>query len=197
VTRSRSLAGASGAAATLAVGVLGVALALVALGTVDIGAAEDRVIRVTPLARDGQVLVSFVTDAAVNTETERAIQSGLPTTFTYDVELRRASTFWFDKLMGSARIAVTVRYDTLTRRYQVSLMQDGRVAESRSTESAEAVRRWVSVFQSLPLFSTRELRSNTEYYVRVRGRTSPRNTWSFWPWARPSAIGSASFTFLP
>ena len=41
-------------------------------------------------------------------------------------------------------------------------MQDGRVAESRSTESAEAVRRWVSVFQSLPLFSTRELRSNTE-----------------------------------
>lgn len=160
-------------------------------------AAADRAIKVTPLTSHGHVLVSFATDEAVNTEVERAIQSGLPTTFTYDVELRRASTFWFDKLMGSARIAVTVRFDNLTRRYQVSLMQDGRVAESRSTESAAAVREWVSVFQRLPLFSTRELRRETQYYVRVRGRTSPRNTWSFWPWARPSAMGSAVFTFVP
>lgn len=189
-------ASATGTAGTLAAAVLAVSLALLALGAVDVGATDDRVIRVTPLARDGQVLVSFTTDAAVNAEVEGAIRSGLPTTFTYDVELRRGSIFWFDKLMGSARIAVTVRYDNLTRRYQVSLMQDGRVAESRSTESADAVRRWVSIFESLPLFSTRELRSNTEYYVRVRGRTSPRNTWSFWPWARPSAIGSATFTFL-
>ena len=28
---------------------------------------------------------------------------------------------------------------------------------------------------------------HTEYDVRVRGRTAPRHTWSFWPWARPSA----------
>ena len=60
---------------------------------------------------------------------EQAIQSGLPTTFAYDVELRRPSRFWFDKLVDSARIAVTVRYDNLTRRYQVTLLQDGRVAE--------------------------------------------------------------------
>jgi Domain of unknown function (DUF4390) len=193
--RAASVTGA--AAGTLAATLLLVSLGLVAFGTAGLGASEDRVIQVTPVARDGLVLVSFATDAAVNVEVERAIQSGLPTTFTYDVELRRASTFWFDKLMGSARIAVTVRYDNLTRRYQVSLMQDGRVAESRSTESADAVRSWVSVFHRLPLFSTRELRHQTEYYVRVRGRTSPRNTWSFWPCARPSAIGSAAFTFLP
>jgi hypothetical protein len=185
------------AAGTLALTLLFVSVALVAVGPVGLGASEDQEIKVTPIPQENLVLVSFTTDGAVNDEVERAIQSGLPTTFTYDVELRRASMFWFDKLMGSARIAVTVRYDNLTRRYQVSLMQDGRVAESRSTESAAAVRRWVSVFQRLPLFSTRELRRNTEYYVRVRGRTSPRNTWSFWPWARPSAIGSAAFTFLP
>jgi hypothetical protein len=195
--RPRRASSATGVLSTLALAVVVVVLALMALGAADAGAADDRVIRVAPLARDGQVLVSFTTEAAINSEVERAIQSGLPTTFTYDVELRRASTFWFDKLMGSARIAVTVRYDNLTRRYQVSLMQDGRVAESRSTDSAEAVRHWVSVFDRLPLFSTRELRTHTEYYVRIRGRTSPRNTWSFWPWARPSAIGSATFTFLP
>ena len=113
------------------------------------------------------------------------------------MELRQSSIFWFDKLVGSARIAVTVRYDALTRRYHVSLLQDGRVAEARATERPEDVRRWVSVFQALPLFTTRELRRTTEYYVRVRGRTSPRSTWSFWPWRRPSAMGSGVLTFLP
>lgn len=159
--------------------------------------AGDAVILVAPVARGDTVLVSFSTARAVTPSVERTIASGLPTTFTYDVELRRPSHFWFDKLMASARIAATVRFDPLTRRYHVTLMQDGRVAEERSTDHPAEVRRWVSVFERLPLFTTRELQAHTGYDVRVRGRTSPRHTWSFWPWARPSAHGSAGFTFVP
>ena len=99
---------------------------------------------------------------AVTPAIEQAIASGLPTTFTYDVELRRPSTFWFDKLVASARIAVTVRFEPLTRRYHVTLLQDGRVAEERTTDSVEDVRRWVSVFERLPLFTTRELQEHTD-----------------------------------
>jgi len=131
-------------------------------------ADDDAIITVAPQARGGSILVSFSTPGAVTPAVEQAIASGLPTTFTYDVELRRPSTFWFDKLVDSARIAVTVRFEPLTRRYHVMLLQDGRVAEERTT-----------------------------YDVRVRGRTSPRHTWSLWPWSRPSAHGSAGFTFLP
>jgi hypothetical protein len=159
--------------------------------------AGDAVILVAPVARGDTVLVSFSTARVVTPSVEQTIASGLPTTFTYDVELRRPSTFWFDKLMASARIAATVRFDPLTRRYHVTLLQDGRVAEERSTDDPADVRRWVSVFERLPLFTTRELQAHTGYDVRVRGRTSPRHTWSFWPWARPSAHGSAGFTFIP
>jgi hypothetical protein len=162
-----------------------------------VAAGEDALILVAPVARGDRVLVSFSTARVVTPSIERTIASGLPTTFTYDVELRRPSPFWFDKLVASARIAATVRFDPLTRRYHVTLLQDGRVAEERATDDAADVRRWVSVFDRLPLFTTRELRANTGYDVRVRGRTSPRHTWSFWPWARPSAHGSAGFTFVP
>jgi hypothetical protein len=161
------------------------------------GSGEHAIIVVAPQARGGAIVVSFSTTRAVTPAVEQAIASGLPTTFTYDVELRRPSTFWFDKLVDSARIAVTVRFDPLTRRYHVTLLQDGRVAEERTTDRAEDVRRWVSTFERLPLFTTRQLQEHTSYDVRVRGRTSPRHTWSFWPWARPSAHGSAGFTFLP
>ena len=158
---------------------------------------DDAIITVAPVARGDSILVSFSTSRVVTPAVEQAIASGLPTTFTYDVELRRPSTFWFDKLVDSARIAVTVRFEPLTRRYHVTLLQDGRVAEERTTDHVEEMRRWVSVFERLPLFTTRELEEHTAYDVRVRGRTSPRHTWSFWPWARPSAHGSAGFTFLP
>jgi hypothetical protein len=157
----------------------------------------NAVILVAPVARGDTVLVSFSTARAVTPSIEQTIASGLATTFTYDVELRRPSPFWFDKLVASARIAATVRFEPLTRRYHVTLLQDGRVAEERSTDNPDDVRRWVSVFERLPLFTTRELQANTGYDVRVRGRTSPRHTWSFWPWARPSAHGSAGFTFVP
>jgi hypothetical protein len=160
-------------------------------------AGSDGTIAVAPQTRGDSILVSFSTARAVTPAVEQSIASGLPTTFTYDVELRRPSTFWFDKLVASARIAVTVRFDPLTRRYHVTLLQDGRVAEDRTTDRVEDVQRWVSVFERLPLFTTRELQLRTAYDVRVRGRTSPRHTWSFWPWARPSAHGSAGFTFVP
>jgi len=160
-------------------------------------ADDDAIITVAPQASGDSIVVSFSTPRAVTPAVEQAIASGLATTFTYDVELRRPSLFWFDKLVASARIAVTVRFDPLTRRYHVTLLQDGRVAEERTTDHVEEVRQWVSVFERLPLFSTRELEEHTDYDVRVRGRTSPRHTWSFWPWARPSAHGSAGFTFLP
>jgi hypothetical protein len=160
-------------------------------------ADDDAIITVAPVARGDIVLVSFSTSRVVTPSVEQAIASGLATTFTYDVELRRPSWWWFDKLVASARIAVTVVFEPLTRRYHVTLLQDGRVAEERTTDRAEDVRRWVSVFERLPLFTTRELEANTSYDVHVRGRTSPRRTWSFWPWARPSAHGSAGFTFVP
>jgi hypothetical protein len=158
---------------------------------------DDALIMVAPVARGDMILVSFSTSKVVTPSIEQAIESGLPTTFTYDVELRRPSFLWFDKLVASARIAATVRFDALTRRYHVTLLQDGRVAEERATDRAEEVRRWVSVFDRLPLFTTRELIEQTAYAVHVRGRTTPRRTWSFWPWARPSAHGSAGFTFVP
>jgi len=158
---------------------------------------DDAIIVVEPQARGDTVLVSFSVARAVTPSIERAIESGLPTTFTYDVELRRPSFFWFDKLVASARIAATVQFDALTRRYHVTLLQDGRVAEERATDRVDDVRRWVSVFERLPLCATRELVEHTEYDVHVRGRTTPRRTWSFWPWARPSAHGSAGFTFAP
>lgn len=160
------------------------------------GPVAAQSIAVTPLARDGLLLVSFEVRDAFNEDVEAAIESGLPTSFTYDLDLKRASTAWVDRTLGTARVTVTVRFDNLTRRYQVTLVQDGRVEQPRVTEDLATVQQWCTAFVRLPLFSTRGLEENAEYYIRVRAQTKPRNSMFSLPWDRTAALGIVKFTFL-
>ena len=93
-------------------------------------------------------------------------------------------------------VSATVRFDNLTRRYQISRTLDGRVEDARPTEDREAVRRWMTRFEHVPLSTTSALEANGEYYVRVRAHTRPHNAWFFWPWDRDMVLGRAKFTFL-
>lgn len=162
------------------------------------GAIFAQTIAVTPLARDGQVLVSFGVKDAFTQGVEEAIQSGLPTVFSYDVDLRRSASAWLDRTISTARVVATVRFDNLTRRYQVSVVQDGRVEQAHVTDTLDDVRQWATEFTRLPLFNTRMLEPNAEYYIRVRAQMKPRSSMlAALPWGRAAALGSAKFTFLP
>jgi hypothetical protein len=151
-------------------------------------------ITVTPIARDGQVVVSFDLSDGFTPEVRDAIQSGLPTTFSYDVDLRRGSA-WFDRTVASVTIRAAVRFDNLTRRYQMSRTVDGRVEDAKPTEDQESVRAWMTHFERIPLSNTATLEANGEYSVRVRAHTRPHNAWFVWPWGA-SVLGQAKFTFI-
>lgn len=175
---------------------LAIALTLVVLAGAW-GGLLAQSIRVTPVARDGRVMVSFTLADGFDDDLRAAIRSGLDTGFTFDVELRRASALWLDRTIASAAVAASVRYDNLTRRYHVMRLLDGRVERTEVTDDEAVVRVWLTDFDRLPLFSTGPLEPNAEYYLRVRARASPRRRWGLWPWGRHEAAGTATFTFIP
>ena len=168
-----------------------------AVTVLSVVASAAEIVRVSTLPRDGQLLVSFEMADGYTVEIREAVLSGLPTTFSYVVELRRTTAFWFDRTVASAAVSVSVQYDNLTRLYQVSRMQDGRVEETRVVEKEDDVRQALTRFARLPLFSTTPLEANGEYSVRVRAETRPHNGRFFWPWDRTVASVDARFTFLP
>jgi hypothetical protein len=173
-------------------GVLGVLGVLMVPGVP--GVSMDPDLTVTPIARDGQVVVTFDLSDGFTDDVRDAIQSGLATTFSYEVDLRRGSAV-FDRTVASVVIRAVVRFDNLTRRYQMSRTVDGRVEDARPTEDQNAVRAWMTHFDRIPLSPTAQLEPNGEYYVRVRARTRPHNAWFFWPWGG-TALGQATFTFI-
>lgn len=155
-------------------------------------------LRLTPLVRDGRVYVSFVLGQAFSDDLRAAIRSGLPTTFTYEVGIRRGRSLWFDRTVASATVSATVRYDNLTRRYQVTRMIDGRMEGTPEvTDNEDVVREVMTEFDKLALFGGVDLEPNVEYYLQVRARTSPRSAWFIWPWGRHTASSRATFTVIP
>jgi Domain of unknown function (DUF4390) len=160
-------------------------------------AADEVDLQVKSLAKDGRVLVSFTLTHGVTSELQAAIRSGLAATIAYEIELRRGGTLWFDRTIATSTVTASVRYDNLTRQHQLSRTVDGRGEEPRLTEDETQVREWLTVFKQLPLFSTRQLEPNAEYYIRVRARTRPRVNWLlFWPWEHGAPTGEARFTLI-
>ena len=157
-------------------------------------AADD--IRVTPLVREGDLLVSFSAPGAVTSELREAIRSGMVITFTYDVALVQGGFLWFERTLADAEVAAGVRYDNLTRTYHVTRMVDGRVTWSESSASEEQVRGWLTDFERLKLFAATPLTPTAEYSVEIRARISPRRAWSLWPFGRHDATGRATFTYI-
>jgi len=103
---------------------------------------------------------------------------------------------WLDRTLDAATVSAGVQYDNLARRYHVTLRADGRLEDSDIVEHEDRARRWLTEFEKLNLFSSDRLEPNAEYYVRVRARTTPRNTSFVWPWQGTDVAGLAKFTFL-
>ena len=170
-------------------------MAVTGLAAAVVQAAE--LVNVTTLTRDGQVLVSFELAGAFTDDVRSTIESGLPTTFQYDVLLRREAAFWPDSTIAAATLATTVRYDNLTEQYNVARTLDGRVEDTMVVDDEGEVQDMLTRFERIPLFSTAGLEPNEAYQLRVSLEMRPRNSWFGWPWARSAASSATHFTFLP
>jgi hypothetical protein len=159
--------------------------------------AADAEVVVTPIWREGQLLVSFELSDGITAEMRDAIQSGLPTSYAYDLEVRRGDAGWFAKPLLAMTITATVRFDNLTRQYQLTRTVGTQSESTSSTDNQDAVRRWLTRFDHVAVLTTSALEANGEYSVRVRVQTRPHNTWFVWPWDRGSVFGNAKFTFIP
>jgi hypothetical protein len=152
-------------------------------------------LRIIPIVRDNQVLVSFEVPDGYTTDVHDAISSGLRTTFSYDVELRMKNRVWVDVLVDKALVSTTDRYDNLTRRHTLTRTVDGRETDSVTTESEAVVRQWLTTLDKLPICRTTKLDPNRDYYVQVSARVLPDKTSMLG--LKSAIVGRSPFTFIP
>lgn len=165
---------------------------IMAAGAIGSAAAS---LRIVPLVREGSVIVTVVLSDGYTDEIREAITSGLRTTFTYDVELRMAVPVWADRTIATKVVAISDRYDNLTRLHNLSRVVDGRVDSALVTEDEAQARRWLTSLTALAVAPTSKLDPNHEYYVRITANMRPPGS-SLLGWAN-AITSQAKFTFIP
>jgi uncharacterized protein DUF4390 len=152
-------------------------------------------LRIVPIVHNNEVLVSFEVPDGYTSDVRDAIASGLRTTFSYDVELKMRVSMWVDRLIATAVVGVSDRYDNLTRRHTLTRTVDGREQDSTTTESEAVVRQWLTSLDKLTICRTSKLELNRDYYVKVSARVIPDHT-SILGWSS-ALVGRTPFTFVP
>jgi hypothetical protein len=155
------------------------------------------IVELRSVVRRDKILVSFQMTDAFSEEVERAVESGLPVSFRFIVQLKKVRTVWLNKKVTTREIRTTVTYDNLTERYKLSLEIDGEIQATDVVSDPEAMRRFMVTIESLELFEPSILEPNGEYYLRVKGVIRDRNLFLFVPWDVGTGWTKRYFTYLP
>jgi hypothetical protein len=158
-------------------------------------AYAEGTLRIVPLVRAEQVIVSVDLENGYTEEVRQVINGGVRTTFTYDVELKMIVPAWVDRTIATAVVTTTDHYDTLTRVHNLARSVDGRVVESLVTENEATAKKWLTSLNGLALCRTSRLDPHREYYVRISARVRPPGA-TLLGWAT-GVTNLAKFTFVP
>jgi len=131
-------------------------------------APKPQIANLTATAASGKVSVRFTLDGAMKDgELVEALQSGLPTSFTYVVEIFRDRPNWFDSGIATARVEVICTFNSLTREYLLNYRRDKHLVRSETfTDLAELVKRMTSIDEP-GLF---DIGARKPYKLKVRAK---------------------------
>lgn len=174
---------------------LGHALLLGLLATVP---SEPEIRDLSIAATGGQVLVSFRLEAGLTAEVRERIESGLPTSLVYELELLRDRKRWWDSGVETSRVEIVAMYNAVTHEYLVNTKHDGKLIGSRTVREIEELERTMTELAAFPAFEVVAESSRTRYLVRVRVGLGAGAFLGFFPYQRSTSwVESNKVRFAP
>ena len=155
---------------------------LVFIAGLSASAADPEIASLSATAVNGKVSVHFTLASAFeNGEMIQALQSGLPTSFTYEVEIFRDRPNWFDESIDRLRIEVICTLNSVTREYLLNYRRDRRLVRSETFSDLAALQNAMTNIDERDLFDIGKRRA---YKMKVRVRADLMRLWRFYvvPW---------------
>jgi Domain of unknown function (DUF4390) len=98
---------------------------------------------------------------------EAAILAGIPTTFTFGLELFQERSGWLDKKLIRITVRHTIKYDNVKKLFHVSV--DGE-KEATSFPDFESAKRAMADLNGVPVVPLETLKKNEYYYVLIKAK---------------------------
>jgi hypothetical protein len=145
-------------------------------------AAEPKMDAVSAHAENGEVSVRFVLKNAFDdVQVIRGLQSGLPTSFTYVIEIFRDRPTWFDEGVGRSRIEVIATFNSRTQEYLLNYRRDRRLVRSETLSDLATLQQRMTNIDEPNLF---DIGSRRPYKLKVRVKADVMRGWVLYviPW---------------
>lgn len=146
----------------------------------------------------GEVRVAFQLAGAFDDRVRERLQAGLPTGFTYEIELLRDRKRWWDAGLAEASLEVVAMYNALSRDYLLNFKRNGRLVESRTVRAIADLERAMTAVDGLAAFSVPDgVRGRQRLLVRVRASLGAGTVLGFIPTERETAWAESRKFRLP
>jgi hypothetical protein len=161
-------------------------LAILALGGFFLLASSAQAdnARISPItvSVDGdRVLATFALRDGFDRRLRSRVESGLPTSILYRIELHRDRKRWYDRRLRESTLEVTAIYDAVARVYNVHFKLDGKLIESRTVHDLKAVEEAMTLIGPLPVLQVTGIPSPWRLVLKVQAEMGTRTILSFIP----------------
>jgi len=136
----------------------------------DVAISKEASIEGLIIELNGQMEVSFSVTNCCTGKLEEAIQSGVPTTFTFRMKLYLVRSLWPDKKMVSLTFKHSIKYDNIAKEYQFHFEETNNRLSVEDFEKAKEIMAKVNGIKLLP---TNRLQKGRKYYLDVKAELDP------------------------
>jgi len=113
--------------------------------------------------------IRFLLANSFNQKMEEAIETGIPTTFKYYINLYQQRSFWSDKLITATTLSRTLKYDNLKKEYMVTTKNSNENGGSSlvlpTLSEAKKIMNTVEISSFYPMW---KLERNKTYYFKIK-----------------------------
>lgn len=155
---------------------------LLYLATAIVFGADPKIENLIATAAGGKITVHFnLLSGFDRPEIVQGLQSGVPTSLTYMIEVYRDRPNWFDEGVDRTRIEVIATFNSVTREYLMNYRRDRKLVRSETFSDLATLQQRMTTIDEPDLF---EVGNRRPYKLRARVKADLLRGWLlyFIPW---------------
>jgi hypothetical protein len=136
--------------------------------------AEARIEELGVTLEGAQVLARWELRDAFDQKLRERVESGLPTSIVYRIELQRDRKRWYDRQLAATSLEVVALYDAVAREFTVNFKLDGKLIESRTVRDRLELAAAMTRIGPLPVFTLEPMPGRPRLLVKVKAELGSR-----------------------
>ena len=109
-------------------------------------------------------------EGAFRDKLKKAVQSGVPATFTFYIELSQVRSMWPDKGIADLKLTSTIKYDNLKKEYKIT--RSWKKHDPSATRSFEEAHALMTELNRIELYPLKNLVKSKRYRIRTKAEIS-------------------------